>query len=167
MAEGLLAGDLADAGSGLPVASAGTHGMAGAPATRNAVAVLGERGIDISHHRSRLLTSGMVAEADLIVAMTRVHESMVAALDQAGRSRTFLAGEVARLGGTVGPIPPDTTLSEWVALLHAARGGHMTTGRLADEVPDPYGLDRSIYENLADRLGGVSAAMRRLLAPGS
>ena len=130
------------------------------------VNTLKEQGIDISGHRSSLLTDYLLAESDLIVAMTRVHESAVAALDQDARARTFLAGEVPRLGGTVGPLQPGMALREWVALLHGARGGHMTAGRTADEVGDPYGMDRSIYEALHVRLGGMSSAMSRLLSPG-
>jgi protein-tyrosine-phosphatase len=166
MAEGLLAHDLAKAGSRLVVASAGTHGMTGGPATSHSVDVLAEHGINISGHRSSLLTDYLIAEADLIVVMTRVHESAVAALDQDARGRTFLAGEVPRLGGTVGPLQPEMNLREWVALLHSARGGHMTVGRMVDEVSDPYGMDRSVYEALYDRLSGMSSALCRLLAPG-
>ncbi len=165
MAEGLLAHDLASAGSDLVVASAGTHAMTGGPATSHSVGVLAEHGIDIADQRSTLLTDYLIDQADLIVVMTRVHESAVAALSQDARGRTFLAGEVPRLGGTVGPLLPGTTLREWVAQLHAARGGHMTVGRTADEVPDPYGLDRSIYEALYNRLSAMSTAMRHLLAP--
>ncbi|MAG03162.1 MAG: hypothetical protein CL406_00880 [Acidimicrobiaceae bacterium] len=165
MAEGLLAHDLFQAGSDLVVASAGTHAMTGGPATSHSVDVLAEQGIDISGHRSSLLTDYLLAESDLVVAMTRVHESSVAALDQDARARTFLAGEVPRLGGTVGPLQPGMDLREWVALLHAARGGHMTAGRTPDEVGDPYGMDRSIYEALHIRLSGMSSAMSRLLAP--
>ena len=165
MAEGLLAHDLFQAGSDLVVASAGTHAMTGGPATSHSVDVLAEQGIDISSHRSSLLTDYLLVESDLIVAMTRVHESAVATVDQDARARTFLAGEVPRLGGTVGPLQPGMDLREWVALLHGARGGHMTAGRTADEVGDPYGMDRSIYEALHIRLSGMSSAMSRLLAP--
>ena len=91
MAEGLLAHDLFQAGSDLVVASAGTHAMTGGPATSHSVDVLAEQGIDISGHRSSLLTDYLLAESDLVVAMTRVHESSVAALDQDARARTFLA----------------------------------------------------------------------------
>ncbi len=165
MAEGLLGHVLAEAGSGVWASSAGTHGGMGSGATRHAVEVLADRGIDISGHRSRLLTPALIDSADLIVAMTRVHESTIAAIDQSARSRTYLAGEVARLGTAVGPLSSDATLRDWASMLHGARGGHMTTGRLADEVPDPYGFDRTVYDDLADRLAGVCESMGRLLAP--
>ena len=73
MAEGLLAAGLGRVGSDLLVASAGTAGGGAAPATEHAVSVLADRGVDISTHRSRGLSAAMVGEADLIVAMTRVH----------------------------------------------------------------------------------------------
>lgn len=164
MAEGLLAAGLGRVGSDLLVASAGTAGDGAAPATEHAVSVLADRGVDISTHRSRGLSAAMVGEADLIVAMTRVHASAVAALDQATRSRTFLVGEVVRLGGTIGAAA-GTSLRDWVVRLDSARGGHMTTGRLADEIPDPYGQARAAYEDLADRLTGTCEALTRMLEP--
>ena len=165
MAEGLLAHDLFQAGSDLVVASAGTHAMTGGPATSHSVDVLAEQGIDISGHRSSLLTDYLLAESDLVVAMTRVHESSVAALDQDARARTSLRARCRGWAGQLAHCSRAWTSGEWVALLHAARGGHMTAGRTPDEVGDPYGMDRSIYEALHIRLSGMSSAMSRLLAP--
>ena len=89
----------------------------------------------------------------------------MAALDQAARSRTFLAGEVARLGGQAGARDAGDSVRAWAEALHAARGGHMTTGRLADEVADPYGGPEDGYNRIADRLEGICSALARLLEP--
>jgi protein-tyrosine phosphatase len=79
MAAGLLQERLTEEGldSRHRVASAGTWGVDGRPAAENAVAVMHERGIDISDHMARTIRSEQVAEADLILAMSREHEAMI------------------------------------------------------------------------------------------
>lgn len=164
MAEALLGHDLRQrGGDAFVVASAGTGG-GGSPATDKAVEVLADRGIDLADHHSSPLTTESVADAYLIVAMTRRHEAAVAAMVPAARSRTFLAGEVARLGGRVGPVGTDG-MAAWVRALDGARGGHFTTGRVADEVTDPYGEPLESYRRCADRLDGICATLARLLSP--
>lgn len=75
MAEGLLRQQLAQKGldSRYDVASAGTWGVGGRPASENAVTVMAERGIDIAAHRARTITGEDVVEAELILVMTRQH----------------------------------------------------------------------------------------------
>lgn len=164
MAEALLGHDLRQrGGDAFVVASAGTGG-GGSPATDKAVEVLADRGIDLADHRSRALTTESVADADLIVSMTRRHEAAVTAMVPTARSRTFLAGEVARLGAGVGPVG-DGGVVAWVGAMDAARGGHFTTGRVADEVPDPYGESLESYRRCADRLDGICTTLARLLVP--
>ena len=96
--------------------------------------------------------------------MTRRHEAEIGSADPDARSRTFLAGEVARLGGQVGPRGV-RLLTDWVRALDGARGGHFTTGRVADEVADPYGAPVEAYRGCADRLDGLCTTLARLLAP--
>lgn len=165
MAEGLLREILEATGSELEVASAGTYGADAEVASAHAIRVLADRGVDITAHRSRPLTLDLVEGADLVVTMARSHEAGVAALDQTARSRTFLAGEVARLGGQAGVRSAGDSVRVWAEVLHAARGGHMTTGRLADEVVDPYGGPVDGYRRTADRLEGVCSTLARLLEP--
>jgi protein-tyrosine phosphatase len=165
MGEALLRHHLTAAGADRPVASAGTHAMDGGPATGHGIEVLADRDIDLTGHRSRHLDAEVIDGADLIVAMTRRHEAAVARLDPTARGRTFLVGEVVRLGGQVGPPAADEGLRAWATRLDAARGGHMTTGRVADEVADPYGENRTAYEQTANRLEGPCSALARLLSP--
>jgi protein-tyrosine-phosphatase len=75
MAEGLLCQRLVQAGldSRYQVTSAGTWGVNGHPASENAVIVMAERGVDISTHRARTITAADVADADLILVMSREH----------------------------------------------------------------------------------------------
>ena len=59
MAEGLFHAHNGEEKTGLTAASAGLYTENGLPASANAVAAAGERGADISAHRSRQLTAEM------------------------------------------------------------------------------------------------------------
>ncbi len=75
MAEGLLRAKLArdEARQDWRVMSAGTWAVDGRPASEHAIAEMARRGIDIGDHRSRSVTRDIMAQADLVLAMTRNH----------------------------------------------------------------------------------------------
>jgi protein-tyrosine phosphatase len=80
MAAALFAAELARAGlTGWTVSSAGTWAVAGHPATREAVAALAARGLDLGAHRSRQLTAEQLEQADLILVATRAHAEAIRA----------------------------------------------------------------------------------------
>jgi protein-tyrosine-phosphatase len=59
------------------VISAGTHACDGCGASRNAVLVAQEAGINLEHHVSRPLDDGIVYTADLILTMERSHKEFI------------------------------------------------------------------------------------------
>lgn len=61
----------------LRVTSAGVAARGGEPVSANSVAALRKVGLDISSHRSRVLTPEMLREAALILCMTESHRMMV------------------------------------------------------------------------------------------
>jgi protein arginine phosphatase len=67
------------------VSSAGTNAWDNATATDEALLVGMERDLDLTGHRARKLTSAMVAEADLIFAMTPGHVEQVVQLGGRGK----------------------------------------------------------------------------------
>ena len=73
---------------GLEVASAGTGALDGSAASDGALLVALEHGVDLSMHRSRLLTADIVRDSDVILTMAPSH------LDAA---RRLGAGERAEL----------------------------------------------------------------------
>ncbi len=79
MAAGLLRRGLVEAGleSRYRVRSAGVWAVDDSPASESAVAVMAERGIDISDHIAHTVTSGDMAEADLVLVMTREHAEVL------------------------------------------------------------------------------------------
>jgi protein-tyrosine-phosphatase len=51
--------------------SAGTWALEGQPASGHAITVMAERGIDLSKHRGRTVTHADLADADVVIVMTR------------------------------------------------------------------------------------------------
>jgi len=163
MAAALLARDLAAHGVDARVHSAGTTPWDG-PATAGACTVVSELGLSIEDHRSRSLTPDLIAGADLILGMTRVHVHSVVTRDRAARARTFLLGELARLGTDAGPRPPGTDLQTWLTELDERRPPGEPPGRYADEVADPVGEPITVYRATRDQLAQLTATVAALIA---
>lgn len=97
------------------------------PAAAPAQAVAGERGVDLSDHRSRSVDAALIAEADWLIAMTR---SQVAQLNaRRGDARVKI--------GLIGCPNQDLAGCATPAV---------------EEVDDPYGADLTIYRHTADQL---------------
>ena len=163
MAESLFNHHAQQQGLEIKAHSSGTDATPGNSATDLAVDVLADRGIDLKDHRARQLTSDQISDSQIVIAMTRQHEAAIAKEDQPARSRTFLTGEISRIGSQIGSIKSQN-LEDWLQVLNEARGGHMTTGRLRDEIADPWGQPRGIYEQTAKRLEGHIIHLVRLLS---
>lgn len=74
MAEGLFKKLLGERGrEDITCSSAGLAAPEGSPASINAKIAAQELGVDISEHRSRLLTRAIARDADMIVCMTQEH----------------------------------------------------------------------------------------------
>ena len=92
MAEGLLRARLArdEARHDWQVGSAGVWTVDGRSATPYGVAEMANRGIDIGGHQSRNITREMMADADLVLVMTRQHaEALGAAFSEHSRKVYF------------------------------------------------------------------------------
>jgi L-threonylcarbamoyladenylate synthase len=75
---------------GYKVNSAGVMGMAGYPASAEAVAVCAARGVDISSHRNQGLTKALIEESDFIFAMEKRHQENIIALAPDAENRCLL-----------------------------------------------------------------------------
>jgi protein-tyrosine phosphatase len=88
---------------GIAVRSCGVFAVEGAPASPEAVAVMSQRGADLSRHRSAPLTADVVRQADHIFAMTQSHvQSVLSAVPSAAdRCRRLCDEDVADpIGGS-------------------------------------------------------------------
>lgn len=78
MAEGLLKKYLEKLGkSDIEVTSAGIRGLDGLPPTEETIDVLKAEGVSMGDFRSRSVTTEMIKEADLILAMEDLHKDEI------------------------------------------------------------------------------------------
>jgi RpiB/LacA/LacB family sugar-phosphate isomerase len=92
MAEGLFRHAVKGRGD-FRVLSAGLGALDGQPPTHHSVQAMKEIGLDISHQRSRALTTELVRSADYIFGMTHSHVDTVALLYPQLAEKTFLLRE--------------------------------------------------------------------------
>jgi len=74
MAAAILRQKAEEKGRNIEVDSAGIFAFAGDKASKEAIEVLKEKEIDISSHRSKLVTDEVLEEADLVLTMTKSHK---------------------------------------------------------------------------------------------
>jgi protein-tyrosine-phosphatase len=161
MAEGMLRTLLIDNGARADIGSAGLL-PGGAPATPHAVAVMAERGMDISRHVSRTIDPGVVRSTPLIIGMAREHVRDAIAGYGADVEHTFTLKGLVRLGERAGPRRPDETVFDWLARVAAVRrSADRTRDHRDDDIADPVGRSRVDYEATAREL---DALLRRLVA---
>ena len=116
------------------VASAGLGAIDGQPPSAHSIAAMKELGIDISKQRSRMLTSDLVKQADLILGMTHSHVDTVTLLYPQAADKTFLLREF------------DDTLDTF-----------------EKDISDPIGGSYDVYVNCRDQIEqGIASLMRFL-----
>ncbi|MEX0715512.1 MAG: Sua5/YciO/YrdC/YwlC family protein [Planctomycetaceae bacterium] len=96
---------------GYVAASAGLSAAPGAPASPEAIELVGRRGVDLNAHQSQPLTEELLNQADRIFAMTRGHLQMILDFRPDVASRAEL---LSRDGGDV-PDPIGGTFSDYQA----------------------------------------------------
>jgi len=131
--EGNLDGD-----GEIRISSCGTGGFIGCPATREAIEVMSEHGVDLRYHISRGVSEEILADADLIFAMAKRHQDILAMMYPRYSSKTHL------LKHYVKKICP----------------GLDDNDRDYD-IEDPIGKDISVYR---DVYGQLKTAFERILA---
>ena len=161
MAEALVRIAAADLDAEVEVSSAGFL-TTDEEATPVVVEVMGERGVDISAHRSRTVTAEMIDAADLVLAMERRHVRDLALLTEGATARIdTLGGMVDRLQSAHGDTP-----AARVAAATAPRQAGDMLGNGVDEIDDPFGKSKKVNRETADRLTQLSDALvASLFAP--
>ena len=97
MAEALLQARLArdEARRDWRVASAGVWTIDGRLASAHAGEQMAQRGLDLSGHRSRNVSQEMMAEADLVLTMTRQHAEALGAAFPAHARKVYMLSKMA------------------------------------------------------------------------
>jgi protein-tyrosine-phosphatase len=151
MAEALLRHRAERLSLDLKVSSAGLM-YDGAPASDGAIETMKRRKIDLSGHTSRVVHAGMLAEADLILCMARMHLREAIVMDRDCFGRTFTLKEFVRRAEAAGPRGPEP-FADWLARVGAGRTpGSLLGDDASDEVRDPLGRSSRFYRRTADEL---------------
>ncbi len=123
MGEGILR-ELARRSSGaeVVVASAGTLGIVGAPATNEATRVARSHGVDISGHASSALTAELMQSFDLVLAMTELHVDELVQRFPDAADRTHLLSLFADASDTDVPDPIGGPVEEYESAYRMIEG---------------------------------------------
>jgi protein-tyrosine phosphatase len=136
----------------------------GQPPPPEVISALGAYGLDLSGHRSRRVTSGDLAQADLVLGMSREHvrHAVVAAPDT--WPRAFTLKELVRRGEQSGPRVPGEPLADWLARMqHEGRErGALLGDSPVDDVADPMGGPPQAYADTAALLDEVMGRLAGL-----
>jgi protein-tyrosine phosphatase len=145
------------------VGSAGTAAVVGHDVSAPMAALLQERGVDTAGFAARAVTAAMVAEAALVVTMTREQRSHVVRLDPRAVRRTFTLLELATLLAdapvTAEPTEDDATRLSRLPDLAASRRGLVLTSRTPLDVPDPFGRPERVYRRT---LAAIEPAVEKI-----
>lgn len=87
---------------GYKILSAGTAGMAGFPASPQAIAACAAKGIDIAGHRAKVLSTQLIEQADYIFTMSRLHLEPIVALCGSAANRCQLLAENTDIHDPIG-----------------------------------------------------------------
>jgi protein-tyrosine phosphatase len=162
MAEGFLRRRLEAEGEHVEVSSAGTSGWDGSPAMPESIDAADGRDTDISEHRARRLSRGMVESADLILGMTAEHRDRAGWMVPEAASRSFTLKELVRL---LEALPPEVVdgagLPERIAAADELRGSGFAGNPKDEDVIDPLGLPASTYRAVAWELDDWSERLVR------
>jgi len=165
MAEALLRSALDGRGVDATVSSAGLF-RGGVPASPGSVRAMALRGLDLDDHRSRTVTPELVAGADLVLGMARLHVRQAVLAVPDVWPRAFTLKELVRRGQARGARRPGQPLAAWLAELHEGRRRADLIGDDAeDDVADPIGGPDRLYAATADELEYLVTRLVGLVFP--
>ncbi len=128
--------------------------------------VLGQWGLRLPRHASREVSVADLVQADLVLCMERPHVREAVVLDPSIWPRTFTLKELVRRASTTPRLPPEETVTAWLARIHAERDRRNLLGASPiDDVADPYGKKISDYEATLNELVGLADRLIELMWP--
>jgi protein-tyrosine phosphatase len=132
----------------------------GAPAPAEVVAAMRSYGLDVASHRSRVVSTADLHEADLVLGMAREHVRHAVVLAPGVWPCAFSLKELIRRGERTGPRVYGESLADWLARVHEGRQTAALVGSSsADDIADPmggpqraYGATTAIIDQAVNRL---------------
>jgi protein-tyrosine phosphatase len=165
MAEGLLKERLRSRGIDATVSSAGIT-LDGRAATDDAIRAAAAYDLDISAHRSRLMSAELVHAADLVIGMERLHAREAVVLGESLLPRCYTLKELVRRGEAVGRRRQDETIVAWLDRANAGRRPMELLGSSEDDdVADPYLGSQKVYAACIAELDDLVERLVNLMWP--
>lgn len=160
---------LASAGvPGIEVGSAGVRARDGYPAADGTIALAEARGLDVSGHRSRLVTPDLVVSSELILTMSDRQREACTMLSTRATGRTFMLLEFVRLLEAVDldAAPSDPAeRPRWIRdAAHRARPMARPPAG-SENIADPMGRAWPEWEAMGEQLDAVIGRIAAVLAP--
>lgn len=165
MAAALLRAGLEERSSPVTVASAGFVSE-GSPPPPEVLDAMWALGLDLSQHRSRLVTPAILQSAALVIGMARQHVIDLAVLAPSTWQRSFTFADLLGRAETSGPRLPSEQVSQWADRLHAGRLRSGLLGLpLSEDIPDPMGRRLRDYQRTRDKLARMTTELADLMSP--
>jgi protein-tyrosine phosphatase len=125
---------------------------------------MAQRGIDLSERRSSAITPQSIADADLILGMTREHVREVVGLAPDAWTKTYTLKDFIRRAQQAGPRRRRQRLDGWLDVVGAERTPQDVLGSdPADEVHDPFGQRAKVWEQVIDDIDDLVSPIPTLL----
>lgn len=141
------------------VRSAGTHALVGQPMQPLSAEIVNRYGSQADTFASRQLTSDMVREADLVLAMAAEHRSRILQLEPAALRRTFTLREFGRMLEHLAEEGLIDAGNDVVALWHhlpaaaaAVRHRSLAEALQDNDIVDPYHCGAATYREMENQL---------------
>lgn len=142
----------------VPVRSAGTRALVGAPMDPRAATVLREMGGDPDYFAARRLTEPMIRSAPLVLTATRDHRAQVSRMHPRAMKRTFTFRELAHILRHVdddalpGTTDPHERLVRLAELGTAHRGLHRPASQDELDIADPFRRPDEVYALMREQV---------------
>lgn len=167
MAEALLRERLRARAIDATVSSAGLS-FDGREATREAIDAAADYELDLTEHRSRVMTPEFIEAADLVLAMERMHAREATVLADGAFAKTFTLKELVRRGRAAGARREDETLGAWLTRVSEGRRPMDLMGESRDDdVADPYLSTPKVYAACIAELDRLVRELIELAWPGA
>ncbi len=143
-----------------------TAGMSGddLPATESTVRLLGQRGIDVSAHRSSFISDEVMDAADLVVTAEVQHVVFVSGRWHGSFARTFTLPELVQRAEVVGRRRR-TPLPDWLAQVSEGRaeGFDYMSDPSVLQVADPTGQSPLVWRASFDEIDLLTRRLAMVL----
>ena len=150
---------------GAVVGSAGLL-FEGREASDGAVAWGDRVGIDLRCHRSRVISTELIEEQDLILGMEPQHVREVVALSDRAWSYTYTLRELASRVDRVGPRREDESVSGYLSRVSEGRKRlDLMTDTTGLSIADPYQLSAETYDQTAADIATALLAVTGAIWP--